>query len=200
MISKRQCILMTLFFIQILLINRTLSAATHFTVRGSITNNNLGLNHQANNSTSFSVATDVGTFLRIGLTNRIAYTTLKGYTLQSDKETYLYSEETTKNTANSIDLTIILYMGKVFVPYLQLGIVKKNYLIQSQAGNAEPVETAYSIPPVPNAGFGLGIRLNQNFSLKLSTTFSPGVQQKTPDAEPQGILDNYTSIGLTYKM
>lgn len=200
MISKIHCFAVMLLLLKLITTQENLLAATHLTVRGAITKNNLGLNNQANNSTSLSIATDVGTFLRIGLTTRIAFTKLKGYTLQTDKETYSYNEETTKNTANSVDLTIILYMGTVFVPYMQLGIVKKNYLIESRSGDEATVQTAYSIPPVPNAGLGLGIRLNNNFSLKLSTTFSPGVIQKTPSAEPKGILDNYSSIGLSYKM
>ena len=53
---------------------------------------------------------------------------------------------------------------------------------------------------MPNLGLGVGIRLNKDFTLKISHLVSPG-QADDPfdDQEPRTVLDRSTSVGLTYQ-
>ena len=175
-------------------------SATHLTLKGSLVNNNLGLNSQENFSGSASVAFDIGTYLRLGITHRRAESQIKGYRETSVTNEYRYEEERTDNIANSIDLTVILYYGRVFVPYIQLGMVRKEYTMTYMIENLSAIKKQYTLPAVPNAGIGLGIRLNSDFSLKLSYSVSQGIKQKRPDTPPEGVLDSYTSVGISYSI
>lgn len=178
-------------------------ATVHFTLESMLSQNNIPLSAQNNRSVSASVALDLGTFLRVGLTHRQSSNQTKGYIADDPTvENPAYSYRATNNVsfANSVDLTIILYYGQLFVPYLQLGMVKKDYLITVAEGNAASQTATFSLPPVPNGGIGVGIRLNRNFSLKLSYSVSPGVRQVAPNQEKEGVLDSFTSIGITYNL
>lgn len=177
-----------------------LLAGVHFTLQGSFADNNLGLRTQDSRSASASVAFDLGTHFRLGVTHRQAMNTLEGYGENEATGNYDYSKETTLVYANSLDLTIILFYGEVFVPYVQVGVVRKDFTITSSI-NQSPAQTAQgTIPLVPNGGLGMGIRLNQNFSLKLSYSLSPGVRQTHPSLEGEPVWDSYTSIGVTYNI
>ena len=172
--------------------------ALHFTLRGTLSDNNFLLKTQENSAASASISWDLGTVFRLGVTHRRSKNLLEGYTLDETTGLYSYASEKTESIANSIDLTIILYYGKVFVPFVQVGIVKKDYIItqalEDQAAIVEKIPTA----PVPSGGLGLAIRLNKNFSLRLSHTLSPGAIQSHPDEQAKGALDSYTSVGISY--
>ena len=178
----------------------TARAGIHFTLQSSLSENNLPLSSQNSRSGSASIAFDLGTYFRLGYTHRQTVNLSKGYVLTEDLESYKYRMEKNQSFSNSLDFTIILYYGAVFVPYLQLGVVKKDYLIASAVGEEDAITEPFSLPAVPNAGVGLGIRLNRNFSLKLSFSVSPGLKKTHPLLEAEPVWDTYTSIGISYNI
>lgn len=178
-----------------------LEAAMHFTIRGSANQNNLGLANQNAKSASLSVASDVGKYLRLGITHRQSLIALEGYRLREISQQYSYVEERTRSISNSIDLTVVLYYGSTFTPYVQIGIVKKDYKVSSYISeDSTTISNSFSQALVPNAGLGLSVRLDANFSLNFSYVVSPGLRQITPDADPESVLDSYTSIGISYEL
>jgi len=174
--------------------------AVHFTLRGSSSDSNLGLQTQSTQSASASVAMDIGAHFRLGLTHRQDVSAQRGYSQVEKGGQYFFTQTTTRLSANSVDFTVILFYGEIFVPYVMTGLIMKNYLVESIAPAGERTVTPISLPAVPNAGFGVGLRINRNFSLKLSYTVSPGVIQPDPESEPRGILDKVASVGITYNI
>ena len=171
-------------------------AGVHFTLTGKLSDSSYGLLSQANHAASASIAFDVGQHLRLGLTHRQDKSVSEGYyKIDLDSDLYEFRRSTSLEIANSVELTIILYYGRVFIPYLQIGLVKKDYIFTQG-----DVTRSVSLPPIPNGGFGLGVRLNRNFSLKLSQTFSQAVTIPYPEAEPEPTLDTYSSVGITYSL
>lgn len=177
-------------------------AGMHFTLQSALSVNNLALTKQDSRSGSASVAFDLGTYFRIGVTHRQAISRKEGYVSLSGAGSplYIYNSEQFHLFANSLELTVILYYGRIFVPYLQIGIVKKDYLTISAIGDEPEAHSKVSVDPEPSGGFGLGIRLNSNFSLKLSYTISRGIRQVHPSLPPESVLDSYTSVGISYNI
>ena len=182
--------------------SQELFGRVHFTLQSALSENNLPLSSQNSRSGSASIAFDLGTYFRIGYTHRQAINTNQGYVqVTSQPESYQYKMEETHSFSNSLDFTIILYYGRLFVPYIQVGAVKKDYFLVSAVGDDEPTESKISLPPVPNGGVGVGIRLNRNFSLKISLSVSPGLKKTTPDqSEPESVWDTFTSVGISYNI
>jgi hypothetical protein len=187
------------FFGCLLLSSPMAFSAAHFSILGSANKNNLGLSNQDSRSLSFSLAFDISSFLRFGGTHRQTFMSMEGYRHDADTSQYFYVQENTRSIANSVELTIILYYGQMFTPFLQVGIVKKDYHVMSFLGG-EIVKARYSQPIVPNGGVGLGVRLYENFSLNLSYSVSPGVRQISPAEKPEGVLDTHTSVGISYQL
>jgi hypothetical protein len=175
-------------------------SAVHFTLKGSSSSSNLGLQSQSTTTGSASASIDIGVYFRLGLTHRQDVSAQKGYSQDGSTNNYYYSQTTTRLAANSVDFTVILYYGELWVPYIMTGLIKKEYLIESPLASGGTATSRYSLPPVPNAGFGVGFRINRNFSLKLSYTVSPGVTQPTPSSEVRSTLDKVTSVGITYNL
>lgn len=194
--------LLHIFFVSIGIsaFSSTMYASTHFTLRGTVSENNMMLRTQESHAASISASVDLGTYFQIGLTHREATNNLVGYYLNETTKFYDYSEEKTVSMANSIDLTIILYDGTIFVPYIQVGIVKKDYIITQAVNQGSADRESYSFPPAPNGGIGLSIRLNRNFSLDLSYTVSPSVKQKLPTTQAESAVDSYSAIGIKYDL
>lgn len=175
-------------------------AGTHFTLKGNISNNYFGLNKQDVLSGSISVAFDLGEYLRVGVTHRQSVNNTRGYKSTNDRSVYYYTTEETRAVANSVDLTVILYYGKLFVPYVLIGMVKKDYYIKTSIADTYNASNHYPLPPVPNGGVGVGLRLNKAFSVKLSYTVSPGIKQTAPNRAPERALDTITAIGIGYNI
>lgn len=179
------------------------TAGIHFTLQSALSENNFLLTSQNSRSGSASIAFDLGTYFRIGLTHRQAINQSQGYfeVQGTSPVVYDYKEEETHVFSNSLDFTIILYYGRLFVPYLQVGAVKKDYQLITSNGESEQTNIKKSFDPVPNGGIGLGVRLNRNFSLKLSLSLSPGFKLSSPDQEKaEGVWDTYTSVGISYNI
>jgi hypothetical protein len=176
-------------------------SAVHISLQGSSSVSDAGLQSYQKNAFSASVSFDIGGQFRLGLTHREENNNTDGYTLNSLDNRYYHKSQKTFVTSNSVDLTIIIYYGKLLVPYIQGGLIIKEYqVIDTLAG----VSSSASIqsPPVPNAGAGLNIVLNRNFSLKISYNISPGYKILDPNDQDQieSVWDSYTSVGLTYKI
>ncbi len=188
-------------FILMSLLSSPASAALHFTLQGSASDSHLGLQTQATRSASGSIAADLGSYFRIGITHREDVSNQAGHTEKNDGSGYYYSKTRTNLAANSVDLTVILYYGELFVPYIMGGAIKKEYVTSFTFEDGQTVSSRTPLPVAPNAGVGLGIRINRDFSLKLSYTVSPGYAQDGPeDTVGRAILDRMTSVGITYDL
>jgi hypothetical protein len=149
----------------------------------------------------------LGSYFRIGLTHREDISNQEGWAEDKGAASgYAYSRTRQHLRANSVDLTLILYYGELFVPYLMAGAIKKQYVTEfSVATDVDGAESRSSssleLPVLPNFGAGLGIRLNREFSLKLSYSVSPGIVQNSPvDSDPRSILDKMLSVGISYDL
>jgi hypothetical protein len=93
------------YFICVLLasFSNFLDGATHFTLRLSATNNNLGLSMQESKSGSASISFDLGDIFQIGVTHRQAFNKSEGYEFDKTTSLYYLQEETMHNMANSLD-------------------------------------------------------------------------------------------------
>lgn len=173
-------------------------AGTHFILQGSANDSNLGLNHEDSRSGSVSIAQDLGNYFRIGLTHRQGLTTIKGYKANATNE-YNFYEQRIHSMANSLDFMVVLYYGEIFVPYVQLGAIKKDYIVRNFGPLAsDNTVNTYALPMEPSTGLGLGIKLSTHFSLKLSYTVSPGIKQVDPNLPPESALDSYLAVGISY--
>jgi hypothetical protein len=186
------------------------SAAVYLTGSVSGSTTNAGLQTYESEGAAASIAFDIGTFMRLGFTHKQQIQRTKGWTGETADDCAFDTDVSgckdyksrTHVTANSIDLTVILYPGEVVVPFLLGGVIVKSYETESTRGTGDDavVEKAvYPSGPVPNIGGGLSFRLSKQFSLKLQYTASPGVMQK-PDGTEQRLWDKDASIGLTYQL
>jgi hypothetical protein len=178
-------------------------AVVHFTLGGSQSQNNVGQSYLAR-AGSASVAMDLGEYFRIGITHRQEFSVNEGYVeYRTQKGQYYLSPGTTHVVANSVDLTIILYNGDTLVPFIQGGLVRKDYDFEVTKEDDDGqiiTETGTATQgPVPSLGAGVGIKLNRSFTLKLSYVASPGYVTM-PDGELAGKLDTYTQVGITYQI
>lgn len=177
------------------------SSAVHFSLQGTASDSKAGIQSYNKRAFSTSIAFDVGRHFRLGLTHRQEDNKNAGWTYNSGDSSYYYRSTKTFVTSNSLDLTVIIYYGSLFVPYIQGGLIVKDYEITDTIAGFSATNSIQS-PPVPNAGAGLNIILNRNFSLKLSYNISPGYTIENPlDQENvEDVWDSYTSIGITYKI
>ena len=185
------------------------SAFVYFSVSGSDSSSNGGLQTYGAVGGSASIAFDLTRFLRLGYTYKQQYQTAKGFAGAAANQCTDITDLTgcedyassTKEVANSIDLTIILYEGKTFTPFLLAGAIRKDYQTTTQTG-ATVSNVTYSEPvPRPNAGIGMYIRLNQDFSFKITYTISQGERLEDPTTKVvDKVLDKETDIGISYQL
>ena len=178
-------------------------AVVHFTIGGSQSQNNVGQS-VLSRAGSASVAVDLGEYFRVGITHRQEFSENQGYVeYRTNKGNYYLSPGVTKVIANSVDLSVILYSGDIFVPFIQGGLVRKDYdfeVTKESDDGQIVVDTGKATQgPVPSIGAGVGIKLNRSFSLKISYVASPGFVT-LPDGELAAKLDTYTQIGITYQL
>ena len=189
-----------------------LGAAVSLGLSGSASNNNLGLETSHNNAVAANLNLDLSVYFRVGVTHRRSIDTGEGFKRLKDSagaEQYVEFESQTRTITNSVDLIVVLYNG-VISPYVFGGVAKKEYSTSTSCA-ALCTENPGSVTlfPVPNYGFGAGISLNKEFSLKISQTYSPGVATVLENGFPaseEGVLktryvrDSYTQIGISYHL
>ncbi len=182
------------------------TAGMHLTLGGSNSVSNAGYQKIQAGAASGSLAFDLGDYLRLGYSYRQELSITSGYTEAKDAngvitdDVYVKFLNMSRVTSQSVDLTVVLYAGEIFMPYVFIGIVNKNYEIDNQI-EGQPVERIrLPMPASPNGGAGMGIRLNQKFSLKMSYTMSQGYKQLPGQLEPERTIDTYTQVGITYSL
>jgi hypothetical protein len=177
-------------------------AGANFTLSGSSSRSNfIESNHTQAGSASLGF--DFATYFRIGVTHRQEYEQKEGFAEDTavsteDEKVYKWMSTNSRQIANSLDLTIVLYNGQNFVPFIFGGAVHKQYTSEF---TKDDVKTTVTPPPmtVPNGGGGFSLPLNQRFSLRFSHTVSPGILLK-PDGTTERTLDSYSQLGITYQM
>lgn len=174
-------------------------AVIYLSIGGNASQNNVPLSTYNSVAGSGSIAFDLGRYVRLGYTHRQEYQTTEGWAKEAGSEEYVEFYNLTHVTANSVDLTVILYEGDLFVPYLLAGGVVKTYRFENRKGGVTEKSDPLTMPPVPNLGAGVGIRLNRDFTLKLSYVASPGYSQE-PNGEIKGTWDKYSTLQLTYQL
>ena len=80
-------------------------------------------------------------------------------------------EESTYSTIKSIDLTLVLYQGRIVVPFVFGGLAWKAYEVDEFSESRGSRHLSISGESVWNAGGGLAVNLTERFSLKYSKTF-----------------------------
>lgn len=175
----------------------------YFTLGGSQSQNNVGQSYLSR-AGSASVAMDLGEYFRVGITHRQEFSENQGYVeYRANKGNYYLSPGRTHVVANSVDLSVILYNGDIFVPFIQGGLVRKDYdyevTKEDDTGQIITDVGQATQGPVPSLGAGVGIKLNRSFSLKLSYVGSPGYVTM-PDGELASKVDTYSQIGVTYQV
>lgn len=190
--------LLTLVGVVAFLKPASLIAGVNISLSGSSGNSSIFLQTQKTVSGSISVSFDIGSYVQLGLTHQQATSNETGYTYDASQKAYVYSETLTSTQANSLDLTLILYAGEIFTPYVKAGAVIKKYTIMYDQN--EDTKTTFPAPLGAQAGLGLSIKLNQKFSLNLSTTHSVGYRQETPNDSLKQVIDVSNSVGITFKI
>lgn len=173
---------------------------TYFTVSGNLQSSSAGLSETKSQIASGTIAFDVGSFLRLGFTHRQKIEDAQGYKQLSDSEEYSLIRIKTHQISNSLDLTVILYQGELVFPYLKGGAIVKTETIEYETSDETIKSDPITFGPHPSVGAGIGIRVHQNFTLKISYTVSPGVKTDPETQEQKGTIDTYTELGLTYKI
>lgn len=185
-------------------------ADVHLSINGSAKNNEAGLISYNAESLSLSFAFDVGPHLRLGITHGQETKTTKGYSLTSvvgtnsdgeltSRSDYVFQDQKQKETFNSLDLTVIIYYGTVVVPFLQGGMIVKNYLY---VDNVSQASAEVKGSPRPYAGAGVNFKLSRSFSLRLAHTLSEGSKIKDTNdlGNVEKVWDYSTTLGVSYKI
>lgn len=163
---------------------------------------------------SGSLGIDLGRFIRLQYTHSQELSVTEGFKDPSGQsqskgdsasdrvdtcETCIETRSSTHVVGNSLDLQIILFEGQLFMPYITGGAIVKLYNFENlESGQLTRNEGA--VGPVPNLGAGLGIRLNKDFTLKLTYIASPGLAQTKGEELPHGVWDKRVTLGLSYQI
>ena len=194
-------------------------AATYLTGSVSATTSNVPYQTSQSNYGSASLGVDLGRYIRLSLTHSQQFEVTEGYKERDDNgadatpDTNAGSDDDPTNDdqlekfsnrthviGNSVDLQLILYEGQVFVPYLSGGLILKSYhFVSKEDGEEDSVKSIKNIPG-PNLGLGLGMRLNKQFTLKLSYIASPGMTRKPFDESARSVWDKKVTMGVTYEL
>ena len=173
-------------------------AALHLSLGGSHSESNAGYQKIESGAGSAGLSIDLGDYFRVGFTHRQELSSTSGYQLKEATNQYVYFQSVSHVTSNAVDLTLILYAGEIVTPFIFAGVNVKHYSTDTQEadGTREHMELTY---PGPQGGAGLGIRLNQKFSLKITYTMSPGIKQ-LPGEQAVSTTDTYTQVGISYAL
>lgn len=201
----------TIFYVTLLSVSGVASAGMHLSLSGSQSTSNAGLQKIESGAGSASLAFDIWDYLRLGYTYRQEISATSGYTETKDanddtvldpatgKPLYSKFLNRSRVRSDSVDLTIVLYAGEVFMPYIFVGAGRKSYDIINQVQDKDDEHIKIGLPPMPNGGAGIGIQMSRRFSLKFSHTISMGVKQ-LPNQEAESCLDSYSQVGISYAL
>ena len=176
-------------------------AAVHFGVSGTVSTSNLGLETTRKQSGKGSVAIDLGSYFRLGYSFRKIHEQEENYRRDEDTSNLYRSEQDMVLDVHAFDLIAILYAGELFTPFVFVGAAWKYYDISYYDEEEGRGSNQLFMGPVENYGGGLSISLNKDFSLKVTTTWSPGwkINPDDPDGKLEKVRDVQTDIGLSYR-
>lgn len=189
---------------------------TGSTVAGST---NMAYSGYRSQYSSGSIGFDVASILRLGYTYSQEDTINDGYTDSRSADALKSQDATAANAnddpsddgnlvaynvqsrviGNSVDLQIVLYKGDVVVPFVIGGVIHKQITsTTSKEGETPAVRKEASLGP--QAGAGLGFRLNRQFSFKVTQMASPGEKRKPFEEKATKVWDRKLTLGLTYEL
>ncbi|MCX6119893.1 MAG: hypothetical protein NT027_20350 [Proteobacteria bacterium] len=175
-------------------------AAVHVSLSGSKSDSNAGYQKISSGSVSGGVSFDIADYVRLGYTHRQETSSASGHKYDETKkgtaEEYLAFTSDSHVTAHSVDLTLILYAGEVFTPFIFGGISLKNYEILNREQGKEDERINIMLPPGPSGGVGLSISMTTKFSLTLKHTMTEGYKQ-LPGQEAEKTIDAYSQVGIS---
>lgn len=195
-----------LFFLSFLLgilSSKSSFAAVNIGLSGSSSTSNFSLETHSSSAISANVAVGMGSYFHIGLTHRRSFENKSGLKKTKIDETtiaYIPFEDKTETVTNSIDLTIFLYDGPL-APFVFGGVARRDYITKIKYLNQQG-RSSTTLFPVPNYGVGLTFRVSRQFRLKLSQTYTPGMQTVLENGVEKSkvVKDSYTQIGVTYQL
>jgi hypothetical protein len=201
-LNKRKSLFASALFA--LLAGTSAQAAINISLSGSSEISNAALERYRSNSISANVSLGLGQHFLIGLTHRRSFDNKVGLKRAENAETkaleYIPFEDNGESTTNSFDLTIIPYNG-VISPMVFGGVARRDYFNEIEFMGSRIV-SRQTMFPIPNYGFGTIIQLGAGMHLKITQTYSPGVQTTLEDGEEISRLvkDSYTQIWLGYRI
>ncbi len=149
---------------------------------------------------SMTISLDMGTYFNIGLTGKHQLSHAKGFEENEETKLIEYSESKVDVYSYSADLSIILYPGDIFVPYVFGGGVAKYFDSKKIYPSGSYIQRTTKKPILTyEGGIGVGLRLSEKFTFKYSVTFTPGVRLLS-NGNPEPVLDRYQTVGLSYKI
>ena len=178
-------------------------SAVQFTLSGSMSESNAGLQKTDSGSVGAGISFDLGSSFRLGLTHRQALSVYSGFVDDVDAtdptRRYPTFQNKVHTMSNSVDLTIYLYRGQILTPYIFGGFGLKNYRVESKEQYTEPTTDEYNGIPSINGGAGFSIKIDQRFSLKAFHTLSSGGHKKEPGSDKvTNVMDSYSQLGIEY--
>jgi hypothetical protein len=179
--------------------------ATSITASYGTSTQNVGYEQYQSERFSAGFSLNLGLYFRLDFSHGQEFKKNTGYkelsTAEDEVQSFQYFESLTKVETYGSNLSVILYAGETFVPYIFGGVVRSVYEIKFVTEDSTTrTEFSTKTAPivVPTGGIGIGLMLNRNFSLKMSHTLRPGVQQ-IPGKEAVKVYDTTTDVGLTYE-
>jgi hypothetical protein len=179
-------------------------AAISISLSGSSEISNAALERYRSNSISANISLGLGQHFLVGLTHRRSFDNKVGLKKQENVEAKVYEylpfEDNGISTTNSVDLTIIPYNG-VISPMVFGGLARRDYYNEISFLGSRIV-SRQTMFPIPNYGFGTIIHLGAGMQLKITQTYSPGIQTTLEEGEEISriVKDSYTQIWLGYRL
>ena len=190
--------------LNVLLTASVAKASVSVSLSGSSETSNAALERYHTNSISANVSLGLGNHFLIGLTHRRSFDNKVGLKKQEVTETksydYLPFEDNIESVTNSVDLTVIPFNGTIS-PMIFGGIAKRDYFDQLDFMGRRSI-SKQTLFPIPNYGFGVVIQLGMGMQLKVTQTYSPGIQTTLEDGTEisKVVKDSYSQIWIGYRL
>ncbi len=181
------------------------SAAISLGLTGASEKTTNSLEKTTSNQISANVSLGLGNHVLIGVTHRRAFEYKTGYKKASTNNpnifVYIPYRDNGESLTNSLDLTIIPYNGLIS-PFIFGGVARRDYRNEIFFLD-QNIPSKYSMFPIPNYGFGTAIQLGMGFQLKITQTYTPGIETLLSDTGEEStriVKDSYTQVWVGYKL
>ncbi len=198
--KKTFLLLFTLLFCQ-----QTSYAAISLGLTGASEKTTNALEKTTSNQISANVSLGLGNHILIGLTHRRSFEYKTGYKKASTNNpnifVYIPYRDNGESLTNSLDLTIVPYNGLIS-PFIFGGVARRDYRNEIFFLD-QNIPSKYSMFPIPNYGFGTAIQLGMGFQLKITQTYTPGIEtvlSETGEENTKMVKDSYTQVWVGYKI